>query len=146
MSRTTITPTAHYFVEPARNFSKSATTTEYVIYKASDVVTTSTGECGVTLSEQVAHKAQTLTSSSTGGKDSLQAAAAAGLQELRIATEADHEFVIQGKVDDRILRILNQVEGLYEFDLALLSEWFTKASRIIPGRSVQRNESFRAVG
>jgi len=40
-----ITPTAHYFVEPARNFSKSAMTTEYVIYNASDVVTNSTGEC-----------------------------------------------------------------------------------------------------
>jgi len=117
-----ITPTAHYYVEPARNFSKAATKSEYVVYKESDVVTNSTGECGMTLSEQVNQKSQTLTSSTTK-RDSFQAAAAAGLQELRIATEADNEYVLATfgpeKTGGKILSILNQVEGIYEFDLGL---------------------------
>ena len=51
-------------------------------------------------------------------------AAAAGLQELRIATEADNEYVISkdnnaAKADREILSILNKVEGLFEVDLGL---------------------------
>ena len=52
-----ITPTEHYFVEPAQNFSDAATASDYVIYRESGVVKSSTGECGVTLSEQVENKA-----------------------------------------------------------------------------------------
>jgi Metallo-peptidase family M12/FG-GAP-like repeat/Carboxypeptidase regulatory-like domain len=48
-----VTPTERYFVEPARRFSKAATTSEYVIYRESDVVTSLNAECGVTLSEEV---------------------------------------------------------------------------------------------
>ena len=53
-----ITPTDHYFVEPARKYSKAATTTDYVIYRESDVVTNSGAECGVTLSEKVTQKVE----------------------------------------------------------------------------------------
>src|SRR5688572_26557182 len=52
-----ITPAEHYFVEPARKYSKEANVADYVIYKESDVLTSSTGDCGVTLSETVAQKA-----------------------------------------------------------------------------------------
>jgi hypothetical protein len=55
-----ITPTEHYFVEPARRFSKAATKSEYVIYKEADVVSGLTSECGVTLSEQVNKRAEAM--------------------------------------------------------------------------------------
>src|SRR5688572_26501018 len=58
-----ITPAEHYFVESARKYSKEARGTDYVIYKESDVVARSSGECGVTLSEQLNHKAESLSSS-----------------------------------------------------------------------------------
>jgi len=48
-----ITPTEHYFVESARKYSKAAYASDYIVYRESDVVTNTTGECGVTLSEQV---------------------------------------------------------------------------------------------
>ena len=57
-----ITPTEHYFVEPAKNFSDAAMTSDYVIYRESDVVRSTTAECGVTLSEQVNQKAEALQS------------------------------------------------------------------------------------
>ena len=52
-----ITPSEHYFVEPARKYSKEAKAADYVIYKESDVITSSGAACGVTLSETVAQKA-----------------------------------------------------------------------------------------
>jgi hypothetical protein len=52
-----ITPSKHYFVEPARKYSKEAKAADYVIYKESDVLTSSGAHCGVTLSETVAQKA-----------------------------------------------------------------------------------------
>lgn len=117
-----ITPTEHYFIEPARNFSDEATTSEYVIYKESDVITNSTGDCGVTLSEQVNQKAGSIDAVAEL-EDPKQSGAAAGLQELRIATEADNEYVTSkgGAVaaDQEILGILNKVEGLYEVELGL---------------------------
>src|SRR5688572_1177358 len=59
-----ITPAEHYFVEPARKYSKEANAADYVIYKESDVLTSSSGDCGVTLSETVAQKAAEIRSPS----------------------------------------------------------------------------------
>lgn len=55
-----ITPTEHYFVEPAQKFSKAAYASDYVIYRESDVVTSATSSCGVTLSEQVNQRLETV--------------------------------------------------------------------------------------
>jgi len=130
-----ITPSEHYFVEPAAKYSKEASATDYVIYSESDVVTPSNGECGVTLSEQVNQKAASLDIPST--EQSLEASVTAPLQELRIATEADSEYVKSkgGSLTavQEILSIVNQVEGLYEIELGLTfrvvyqSAWSTVA-------------------
>ena len=53
-----ITPSEHYFVEPAKRFSEAALSDDYVIYKESEVVAGTTAECGVTLSEQVNQRAE----------------------------------------------------------------------------------------
>jgi Metallo-peptidase family M12/FG-GAP-like repeat/FG-GAP repeat len=121
-----ITPAQRYFVEPTRNFSKAASDADYVIYRELDVVGSSSGACGVTMSEQVNHKAESVGAQMPGEK-SQQVSAAASLQELRVATEADYEYVSAAgagspdaaKADRAILSILNQVEGLYEIELGL---------------------------
>jgi hypothetical protein len=117
-----ITPTEHYFVEPARKFSKSALSSDYVIYKESDVVMGVTGDCGVTLSEQVNKKAGAVRLENAQTVST--AVATALFLQLQIATEADFEYV-QSKGGSpaaaarEILSIMNQVEGLYETQLGL---------------------------
>jgi len=80
-------------VEPAGNYSSAAGASDYVLYKESDVVTSSAGNCGVTLSEQVNEKATAVRA--RFHQDGIQLTpTTAGLQELRIATEADNEYVV----------------------------------------------------
>src|SRR5256712_302956 len=119
-----ITPEERYYVEPASRYSKAAKTTDYVIYKESDVLTSSVGACGVTMNEQVNQRAESI--SAPLHSDNLKGinAAALPLQELRVATEADNEYVLSkggaaAAADKEILSIMNQVEGLYEIELGL---------------------------
>src|SRR2546422_3131134 len=56
-----ITPEERYYVEPASRYSKLAKTTDYVIYKESDVLTSSVGECGETMNEQLNQRVKTIT-------------------------------------------------------------------------------------
>src|SRR2546427_245945 len=133
-----ITPEERYYVEPASRYSKAAKTTDYVIYKESDVLTSSVGACGVTMNEQVNQRAKSI--SAPLHSDNLKGinAAALPLQELRVATEADNEYVLSkggaAAADQAILRIMNQVEGLYEIELGLTmkvvyqSAWSTASS------------------
>src|SRR5436309_2284149 len=55
-----ITPAERYFVEPARNYSNEASGSDYVMYKESDVVASSSGACGVTKSELVNKRAEAI--------------------------------------------------------------------------------------
>jgi hypothetical protein len=121
-----ITPSENYYVEPARKYSTQANAADYVIYRESDVVANSSGACGITMSEQVNQKAEAFGVTAPGEK--LQVASpAASLQELRVATEADYEYVLvagagvadAAAADRKILSIMNQVEGLYEVELGL---------------------------
>src|SRR3989441_4232860 len=117
-----ITPAERYYVEPARNYSAEGGAADYVIYKESDVLADSSGACGVTLNEQVNYQARTVATSNGAGKSQVLATAAP-LQELRIATEADNEYVVSkggaAAADQAILGLMNQVEGLYEIELGL---------------------------
>ncbi len=117
-----ITSAERYFVEPARNYSTAASASDYVIYKESEVVASSAGGCGVTLSEQVNQKVAAVGAPLREARAQL-ATTTAALQELRIATEADNEYVVSkggaAAADQAILSILNQVAGLYEVELGL---------------------------
>jgi hypothetical protein len=115
-----ITGTERYFVEPARKFSTAATTADYVIYRETDVVTSETLHCGVTLSEQVSKRVAdaVISENTTSALTPNQS-----LQSLQIATEADFEYVSAnhgpaGAIHE-ILGIMNQVQGLFEIQLGL---------------------------
>ncbi|MGH9967673.1 MAG: M12 family metallo-peptidase [Pyrinomonadaceae bacterium] len=122
-----ITPAQQFFIEPARRYSASASREDFLVYKASDVVETSFGECGVTLAEKVGKEAgrvetETLTASSAGGV--VPEAVFSPPRLVDLATEADFEyFTAFGSsataANNEILSIMNQVEGIYNTQFGL---------------------------
>jgi Metallo-peptidase family M12/Carboxypeptidase regulatory-like domain len=104
-----------YHLEPARRFSSSANVTDFVFYRASDVIHNIEDACSVSLSEKVyAASRQIETTPRTN---------VSTLRPIELATEADHEYVSSlggttNAIND-ILSIMNQVEGVYETELGL---------------------------
>ena len=104
-----------YHIEPARRFSSSSNITDFVFYRASDVIHNIEDACGVSLSEKVNTTSRQIeTTPQTNGST---------LRPIELATEADHEYVnslggVTNAIND-ILSIMNQVEGVYETELGL---------------------------
>ncbi len=102
-----------YFIEPATNYSKSAASDEFVVYRRGDVLLDDSFSCGSELIEKIERGKQMVGSSSV----------VTPLRVVEIGTEADYDFV-QSATDAaganaKILSILNMVEGLYETELGL---------------------------
>ena len=121
-----ITPSELYFVEPARKYSSAATQRDFLVYKGTDVIKTSFGECGVTLAEKVAGETSRLkfdkqiSPFTTGAvTDDLFAPP----RSIDLATDADFEyFTALGSAlaaNNEILSIMNSVEGIYNNQLGL---------------------------
>jgi hypothetical protein len=104
-----------YFVEEARKYSLAADATEYLVYKASDVVPDANISCGTTLKEQIDLKIERI----PGVSPELVSPA----RVVELATEADFEYVtaLGGSVaaNNEILSIMNQVQGIYETQIGL---------------------------
>jgi hypothetical protein len=119
-----------YYVEPARNLSASASATDYLFYRAADVIQDSVGACGLTLDEKVSAAGDRVTSSSP-------AQVFSPFRTVELATEADHEYVSAhggaAGATGEILSIMNQVEGIYEtqlgitFQIVYQNAWETSA-------------------
>ncbi len=118
-----ITPSELYFVEPAQRYSTSATRRDFLVYKRSDVIETSFGECGVTMAQKVGSEAARL-------KTEAPFARGVDLEEVfmpprtvELATEADFEyFTFFGNAtaaNNEIMSIMNQVEGIYNTQFGL---------------------------
>lgn len=104
-----------FFIEPARNYSKSANSEEFIIYRQEDLVRTGSFICYSELVEDLRN-----------GKEFVIAKALQTPQTMRvleIATEADFDFVNSaggtGGAMSKIASILNMVEGVYENELNL---------------------------
>ena len=118
-----------YFVEEARKYSLAADATEYLVYKASDVVPDTNISCGSTLKEQIDLKMERI----PGVSPELVSPA----RVVELATEADFEYVtaLGGSVaaNNEILSIMNQVQGIYEtqiglsFSIVFQHTWATSA-------------------
>ncbi|HZE69751.1 MAG TPA: M12 family metallo-peptidase [Pyrinomonadaceae bacterium] len=110
-----ITPDDIYFVEEARKYSNTARPTEYVLYKASDVVPDASITCGVTLKQQVDIRSTLLSG--------IAPDFVSPTRVIELATEADFDYVsaLGGSVqaNNEILGIMNQVQGIYESQLGL---------------------------
>jgi len=102
-----------YFIEPAAKYSALAAADEYVIYRADDVLADQSFACGSRMSEKLAVGRSMVESSTVGN--------IAGVKQVRLATEADLEYVNTlggaAQANQEILGILNTLEGLYASEL-----------------------------
>ncbi|MGQ0761241.1 MAG: M12 family metallo-peptidase [Acidobacteriota bacterium] len=117
-----VTPSELFFLEPSKRFSGSAAKTDFVFYAASDVKE-SAGDCGNTMAEMV-EQHSTNASSQTSSKGPQPEAVFGPQQQIAIALEADFEYYQAfgssvAAVQNQILTIMNQVDGIYSNDLGL---------------------------
>ena len=123
-----LTPEERYYIEPARRYLSSADPSEFLFYKATDVIETEPATCAVSLHEKVSEAAdkmgevESISSAIRSGEPVMANALAAPL-EAQLATEADFEYVtaLGGSVNanNEILSIMNQVEGVYQAEIGL---------------------------
>lgn len=104
-----------FFIEPAAKYSRGAGASEFVVYRAEDVIASEFFSCGLTLDEKMDLGREL---AQNGVTEAIQS-----LKRIEIATEADLEFVtaLGGPIqtNSEILGILNMVEGVYEAELGL---------------------------
>ncbi|PWT83480.1 MAG: hypothetical protein C5B44_00525 [Acidobacteria bacterium] len=110
-----ITPVETFFIEAANKYNPSASSSDYVVYEASDVVADTTLSCGVTLKEQVDLR--------TGQLPGITPEIVSPMRVVELATEADFDYVSalggSAQANNEILSIMNQVQGIYESQLGL---------------------------
>jgi Metallo-peptidase family M12 len=115
-----VTPTESYYLESAQKYSATAQSTDYLVYKASDVRPEITRGCADTLNNKINANAQQLMSSAA---TDLQPAAFSPFKVAEIATEADFEYTSalggSAAANSDILSIMNQIQAIYERDIGL---------------------------
>ncbi|HKZ02443.1 MAG TPA: Calx-beta domain-containing protein [Pyrinomonadaceae bacterium] len=124
-----ITPGEWYFVEEVRKYSAGARATDYLVYKASDVLPDASFACAVTLKEQLDLKLEQL--------PSVSPELVSPMRVIEMATEADFDYVNalggSAAANNEILSIMNQVQGIYEtqvgltFSIVFQHTWDTSA-------------------
>ncbi|NWG13010.1 MAG: hypothetical protein HXY20_05685 [Acidobacteria bacterium] len=110
-----LTPADWFYVEPLRNFVRSAVLSDLIVYRRSAIREETFGMCGTTLAHRIGQAPERL---------QLRAMAAeAGVRVAQIATEADYEYVTalggSTAANNEILQILNQISGIYETELGI---------------------------
>jgi hypothetical protein len=104
-----------YFIESARNYSKFASADEFVVYRNEDLRHEHELVCQHGLAEKIEDGKQMISENGTAN--------VVAAKNLELATEADYEFVqsVGNAVaaNDKIMSILNMVEGVYERELTL---------------------------
>lgn len=103
-----------YFIEPANRYAKGADNSEFVVYRAADVLRSDTFTCSSDLIDKI-ERGKEMIANSVGTSGSQDA--------IEIATEADFDFVntvgTAEATNSKILSILNMSEGVYETELDL---------------------------
>ncbi|HEV2915112.1 MAG TPA: BACON domain-containing carbohydrate-binding protein [Pyrinomonadaceae bacterium] len=142
-----LTPGERYYIEPARRYQSTAGPSEFLFYRASDVIETEPLTCAVSLHDKVSEAVDQLGEVETnsappqegteGETESITPKVLAVPLEAELATEADFEYVtaLGGTVNanNEILSIMNQVEGVYQtqiglsFKIAFQHTWATSA-------------------
>ena len=109
-----------YFLEPAQKYSRVAQSSDYVLYKSSDVRPDIVRTCATTLEEQVTAGAKQFMSSATTG---VAPAVFSPFKVVEIATDADFEYTNalgnSAAANSDILSIMNSVQGIYQRDIGL---------------------------
>ncbi|HKU73552.1 MAG TPA: zinc-dependent metalloprotease family protein [Pyrinomonadaceae bacterium] len=112
---------ARLFLEPARKYSSSADSSDYILYNSLDVEQSELG-CGATLSQAVSDRIETIESETALPKRD-QSLGASTFRLVELATEADFEYVTElggsAQANDDILSVMNQVDGIFNADVAI---------------------------
>ncbi|HEX8456399.1 MAG TPA: M12 family metallo-peptidase [Pyrinomonadaceae bacterium] len=114
-----------FFVEAKRKYIESATASELLFYKESDVLENTSTACDAGIGQRMKQAGEVL--SLPRADESLassEVAAAIPLnREIELVTEADYEYVSafgdSESANDEILSILNLVEGVYQNELGI---------------------------
>ena len=113
-------PSESYFIEPAAKYSTAASSSDYIVYRASDLRSDIMRSCADSLGEQVTLNAEKFMSSATTG---VSAAVFSPLKVVELATEADFEYVQAyggaSQADQNILSVMNGVDAIYKRDIGL---------------------------
>ena len=117
-----ITPGELLFLEPSTRYSRSATKTDFVFYAGSDL-RESPGECGTTTAHFVAQHSTSAANQASAKAPQPEAVFGPQMQ-IAVALEADFEYYQAfgssvAAVENQILSIMNQVDGIYSNDLGL---------------------------
>jgi hypothetical protein len=120
-----ITSSRLYFVEPAKRYSAVASSKDFIVYDAADLIEASFGECGVdTLAAKVGAEAARV-------KAQVGRATKPGTEQvfspqrtIDLATEADFEYFTHfgsnaGTANAEIITIINAVDGIYNTHFGL---------------------------
>lgn len=123
-----ITRNERYFLQPARDLSRTSKSDEFVFYRGSDVIKDA-GECGVTLADEVAAEEERARAAAESGKTSAshletsEITALSPLKVVRLATDADAEYVAAlggvAQANAQIMSIMNQVDGIYQVEIGV---------------------------
>ncbi len=119
-----ITPSDLYFVEPANRYSGSASTKDYIVYKNSDLIRTSFGDCGVTMAEKVGSEVARVESQVSKVHGPVVEAVFSPPRIVELATEVDFEYFTAfganaAAANNEIISIMNSVEGIYNTQFGL---------------------------
>ena len=113
-------PSESYFIEPAAKYSTAASSSDYIVYRASDLRSDIVRSCADSLGEQVAMNADKFVSTSTTG---VSPAVFSPLKQVEIATEADFDYVSAhggpNQANQDIQTVLNGVDAIYKRDIGL---------------------------
>lgn len=116
-----------YFIEPAKSVSTQAKADEFVFYRSGDVVPAS-GECGVTLADEIAAGVERAGAQAKSEIESIATTTnpigpLSPMKIVRLATDADGEYVAQlggaAAANARIVSIMNQVDAVYQVELGI---------------------------
>jgi Metallo-peptidase family M12/Reprolysin family propeptide len=113
-------PSESYFIEPAAKYSTAASSSDYIVYRASDLRPDIIRSCADTLGEQVTLNANKFMSSATTG---VSPAVFSPLKQVEIATEADFDYVSAhggpNQANQDIVSVMNGVDAIYRRDIGL---------------------------
>jgi hypothetical protein len=107
------TDEGRFYLEPAKRYSSSASSADFVFYSEKDLLKKEAGSCGANLHDKVQMAADVY---APKAQQSL-----AALKVAEVATEADYEYVSAfgsaAQANNEILSILNEVDAVYRREL-----------------------------
>ena len=135
-----ITPEERYMIEPMRKYSATADATDFVFYRASDVIKGQEGAGEGPIDYEIGHTFEGVAPQVdeavrvNGSPEASESVAV--VRDIELATEGDYEYVTalggSAQANSEIMSVMNMVEGIYQqqleltFSIVLQHTWAAK--------------------